>query len=151
MKKKERHKAIAAILADGAVGDQTDLGRKLAARGHRVSQASLSRDLRELGAQRLRKADGRFAYALPPDPPSAATPKAFAQRFATSATGVRRSGFLVLVFTPPGEAGLVGRLLDEAGLPGLLGTLAGDDTLLLVADGTASAKKLERTLEEMIP
>jgi transcriptional regulator of arginine metabolism len=150
VKKKERQGAIAKLLAREAFPDQAALGRNLHKLGHRVSQASLSRDLREMGVQRLRQADGTYAYAMPLAPPAAGTPNAFAKRFATSAIGVRRSGPLVLVFTPPGEAGLVGRLLDEAHLPGVVGTLAGDDTILCVAASPKAARTMENKLKEMI-
>jgi transcriptional regulator of arginine metabolism len=151
MDRAKRLSTLAGLLAAEAVGDQETLRKRLGRRGARVSQASLSRDLQALGAQRLRRVDGTFAYALPRTRPSATSAEAFRSRFATSVTGVRRAAFVLLLFTPPGEAQLAARLLDEALLPGLLGTVAGDDTILAVAESEKAAKDLERKLLEMIP
>jgi transcriptional regulator of arginine metabolism len=151
MEREQRLAAIAGILAAEAVGDQHALRRRLARAGARVSQASLSRDLQALGALRTRRADGTFAYALARPRPSATSAEAFRQRFATSVTGVRRAAFVLLLFTPPGEASFAARLLDEARLPGLLGTVAGDDTILAVAEDEKAAKALEKKFQEMIP
>jgi transcriptional regulator of arginine metabolism len=151
MDRGKRLTALAQILAAESIGDQETLRRRLGRGGARVSQASLSRDLQTLGAQRLRRVDGTFAYALPRARPSATSAEAFRSRFATSVTGVRRASFLLLLFTPPGEAQLAARLLDEARLPGLLGTVAGDDTILAVAESEKTAKELERKWKEMIP
>jgi transcriptional regulator of arginine metabolism len=148
VEKKMRLAALRKILERASIGDQGTLAKRLSRAGIRISQASLSRDLRELGAQRLRRGDGTYAYVLPEDPPAATTASVFEKRFATSATGVRRAGFVVLVFTPPGEANLVGRLLDTAQLPGLLGNVAGDDTILCIAENERAAKRLEKKFKE---
>ncbi len=150
MGRKKRLSLIAGLISKGAVKGQEELASALLRRGLRVSQASLSRDLKALGASKARGADGSLVYALPEARPVAAASGHFEKRFSTSATGVRRSGFVVLVFTPPGEAPLVGRLLDGADLPGLLGTVAGDDTIVCVCDMPGSAMKLEKKLKELI-
>ena len=147
--KTKRLRLIAKMLAQEAVTDQETLKVRLKRAGLSVSQSSLSRDLRSLGAQRLRRHDGSYYYTLPPDPPASATAEQFGQRFATSVTGVRRTGFLLVLFTPPGEAQLVGRLLDEADIPGLVGTVAGDDTIFVASDSERSAKKLETKFKEL--
>lgn len=150
MEKKRRLQLIAKILQERTVSNQSALKAALKKGGVKVSQASLSRDLRELGVHRVRTADGRFCYSLPAEKPSATTEEVFQRRFATSAIGVRRSQVIVLVFTPPGEAQLVGRLLDQSPPPELLGTVAGDDTILCVAKNEASAKKLEKKFKEIL-
>ena len=131
--KQARLDAIIDILGQQPVDGQEKLRALLSDRGFPVSQSSLSRDLKELGVQRQRTTDGLFAYVVPTEKPPATSKEAFRLRFRTSVTGVRRVEFVVLVFTPPGEAQLVGRLLDSASLPGLAGTLAGDDTVICIA------------------
>jgi transcriptional regulator of arginine metabolism len=148
--KSSRLKVVARVLEDQLVGDQQTLREVLARRGIVVSQSSLSRDLRELGVQRVRTADGVFAYTLPAERPAATSMEVFRRRFSTSVTGVRRTSFVLLVFTPPGEAQLVGRLLDTTTLPGLLGTVAGDDTVICITDTDSSARALENRLSDMI-
>jgi transcriptional regulator of arginine metabolism len=149
MEKAKRLAIIAKILNDSLVGDQETLRKILRKRGIKVSQASLSRDLKDLGAQRSRTSQGVFAYRLPDEKPSATSASVFRRRFCTSVTGVRRAEFIVLLFTPPGEAQLVGRLLDTTILDGLAGTVAGDDTVLCIADNTSSASALEKKFKEM--
>ncbi len=150
MDRKKRIAAIQNALEREAISDQTALRAALRKAGVRVSQSTLSRDLQALGAQRVRKPSGAFAYAVPPAPPAAPSEEVFRRRFLSSVKGVRRTNFVVLLFTPPGEAQLIGRLLDEADRPGIAGTVAGDDTILVVADSEKAAKRLERDFKEMI-
>ena len=150
MHRKARHQLIAELLTEEVVGDQEKLRELLGTRGVMVSQSSLSRDLKALGVHRVRMADGVFAYRLPTEAPAATSEHVFRSRFATSVTGVRRSGFVLLVLTPPGEAQLVGRLLDQVSLPGLLGTVAGDDTVLLIAEDPVAAERLEDELTRLL-
>jgi transcriptional regulator of arginine metabolism len=151
VEKQKRLAVIGKLIAEKAMKDQETLRKRLAAAGLSVSQASLSRDLKALGAQRVRQPGGGWAYALPSAPPAAATAEAFKRRFGLSVKGVRRSSVLVLLFTPPGEAQFIGRLLDESPPPGLLGTVAGDDTILAVAASEKAARTLEKKFKEMIP
>jgi transcriptional regulator of arginine metabolism len=150
MQRRARLQLITDLLAEEVVEDQPALRELLASRGVEVSQSSLSRDLRDLGAVRVRNTDGAFVYRLPAEPPAATSEQVFRNRFATSVTGVRRSGFVVLVLTPPGEAQLVGRLLDQVAPAGLLGTVAGDDTVILVAETPGAARRLERELAGLL-
>ncbi|MFH1999777.1 MAG: hypothetical protein ABIK28_08855 [Planctomycetota bacterium] len=150
MEKKKRLHLISEILQEQTITDQHELLTRLAGKGIEASQASLSRDLKQLGVHRVRGADGRFAYCLPETLPAASTQEAFRRRFATSATGIRRSQFIVLVLTPPGEAQLVGRLLDAHKPAGLLGTLAGDDTVICITKDNKSAVKLEKEFKEIL-
>lgn len=87
---------------------------------------------------------------MPAERPPATSKEAFRLRFRTSVTGVRRVEFIVLVFTPPGEAQLIGRLLDSTTLPGLAGTLAGDDTVICIAGSASKARALETRFKKML-
>ena len=150
MSKHARLDAILNILGNQPVDGQGKLQALLADRGFRVSQSSLSRDLKELGVQRQRTSEGLFAYVVPTEKPPATSEETFRLRFRTSVTGIRRVEFVVLVFTPPGEAQLVGRLLDSASLGGLAGTLAGDDTVICIAAGASEARTIETRLTKML-
>ncbi len=162
--KAARHSKIAVILARAAepVRSQEELADRLAAVGIRVTQATLSRDLDELGAVRLRGPGGALVYALPPDPaeppPAEVDDAAFREAAATIAglsgfaagtataatTGLARvaadlllsaeaSGNLVVLRTPPGAAQLMASMIDRTAMQAVLGTVAGDDTVLVVA------------------
>ncbi len=148
--RRRRLELVARLIETHPVERQTELRELLAGRGVEVSRATLSRDLQRLGAHRVRTAGGGMAYALPAEPPPAASGRGFRSRLAASVTAVRRSGFVLVVLTPPGEAQLVGRLLDGAALPGALGTVAGDDTVIVVAASAGAARKLEDRLEGLL-
>jgi len=150
MDKSSRLRLVASILDEHTVADQQTLLELLHRRGADVSQSSLSRDLKELGVSRERTPEGLLAYVLPDERPAVTSEEVFRRRFRTSVTGVRRAAFVVLVFSPPGEAQLVGRLLDTTRLPGLAGTVAGDDTVICIAEDEASATALEERFRAMI-
>ena len=141
--KAARQARIAELLEARPVASQTELGRLLAASGVAVTQATVSRDLDELGAVKVRTAAG-MAYALPPEgQPRPGTAEAIDARLGRLLeellVSVEATGDLVVLRTPPGGAHLLGSALDRAGLPEVAGTVAGDDTVLLVTRSTASA------------
>ncbi len=134
--KAARQAKIVELLSSQAVASQTELGRLLAAQGVQVTQATVSRDLEELGAVKVRAAQGT-AYAVPPEgQPRTGSPEAVDARLGRLleelCVSAEATGPLVVLRTPPGGAHLLGAALDRAGLPEVAGTVAGDDTVLLV-------------------
>ncbi len=194
--KAARHAQIAGILTGSGppVRSQDELADRLATLGVRVTQATLSRDLVELGAVRLRGPDGALVYALPAGAPpaggsgpwgsgpspgdrapgdrspgdrapggavslqaSAALAELGGESLNPGASALARgaagmllsaeaSGNLVVVRTPPGAAQLVASLIDRAGLRAVLGTVAGDDTVLIVAREVSGGADLASAL-----
>ena len=145
--KPQRQHRIARLLADQAVTSQAHLVELLAAEGVAATQATVSRDLEDLGAVKVRIAGGETAYAIPELPSSQRAPEDHLRRvFGDWVVEVAHSGNLVVLRTPPGSAHVVGSALDRSGLPEVLGTVAGDDTLIVVvtedAGGAAVARKL---------
>jgi transcriptional regulator of arginine metabolism len=135
-----RQARIAELIAAQPVTSQTSLAALLAESGIEVTQATLSRDLEELGAVKLRGADGAPAsYVLPPEnaplrPASAAaTPARLTRLLGDLLTSAEGSANLAVLRTPPGAAQFLASGLDKVGLPDVLGTIAGDDTLLVVS------------------
>ena len=156
---------IAAILAaPGAtpVHSQEDLAARLDRLGVHVTQATLSRDLVELGAVRLRGPDGVLAYSLPAepliglaphpgaDPPTVPQAAPQAARLARVAgellVTAEASGNLVVLRTPAGAAQLLASAIDHAGWPSVLGTVGGDDTVLVIARDPAGGADLAQAL-----
>jgi transcriptional regulator of arginine metabolism len=134
--KAARQARIVELLEDRPVASQTELGRLLAEAGVQVTQATVSRDLEELGAVKVRTAAGTV-YAVPPEgQPRPGTPEAVDARLGRLLeellVSAEATGDVVVVRTPPGGAHLLGAALDRAGLPDVAGTVAGDDTVLLV-------------------
>ena len=167
--KTARHAQIAAILehADPPVRSQEELAERLGQRGVRVTQATLSRDLEELGAVRLRGADGGLVYALPgqaggpgsmpgglaeagdegPSPEPGVEPSARLARVASELlVTAEASANLVVLRTPAGAAQFLASVIDHSGWPSILGTVAGDDTVLLIARDPAGGEDLARAL-----
>ncbi|PZS25638.1 MAG: arginine repressor [Pseudonocardiales bacterium] len=139
--KAARHARIIAVLTQQAVRSQADLASALEVAGFHVTQATLSRDLDELGAVKLRTADGGMpAYFVPEDgSPLAARgagddpPQRLARLLGELLNSTEASGNIVVLRTPPGAANFLASALDRARLPQVLGTVAGDDTILVVA------------------
>lgn len=152
--KTARHARILEVLSSRAVASQSELGRLLADSGLAVTQATLSRDLDELGAVKVRSAGG-LVYSVPaenaPRPaPAAAVDQRLSRLLEELVVAVEASGPVVVLRTPPGGAHFLASALDRAGLAEVAGTVAGDDTVLLVtrerptADAAALASRLLR-------
>lgn len=131
------------------VRSQEQLRRSLRAAGFDVTQATLSRDIRELG---LVKGGADGAYQAPADAvrPNGDAARSLLQRAAADyLTRVDRVQQLVLLRTGPGQAQLLGVAIDGAHLPEVVGTLAGDDTILVIAPDVRRARAFVRRLEEI--
>jgi transcriptional regulator of arginine metabolism len=146
-----RHARIAELIRSQPVRSQTELVELLAADGVNVTQATLSRDLEELGAAKVRGTDGQPpAYVIPaegdrPMRPAEQAPARLVRLLRELLTGTDTSGNLVVLRTPPGAAQFLASALDRSGLPEVVGTIAGDDTILVVSrehSGRALAAKL---------
>ena len=145
-----RQQRIVEILASTPVRSQTELLDHLAADGIEVTQATLSRDLVDVGAERVRVGKN-LVYAVPGEGGDRTV------RPATDVEGrvtrlqlrcnellvsAEHSANLVILRTPPGAANFLASALDHAGLEGVLGTIAGDDTIMVVTQGDARSREL---------
>jgi transcriptional regulator of arginine metabolism len=147
--KQQRQRLIADWLRRYRIGSQEELVARLDLAGVAATQATVSRDLDELGAARVRGA-GAMHYRLPSQP-EAGNPHRLGQLLADWVTDIIAAGNLVVLKTPPGSANLVANALDAAGLEGVAGTIAGDDTIFVaLSDGAvpdAIAEGLRRRRE----
>src|SRR5690606_33665193 len=138
------------LLSEQAVTSQTHLVELLAAEGVQATQATVSRDLEDLGAIKVRAAGGDTVYAIPELPAEQRAPEAHLRRvFSDWVVEVGCSGNIVVLRPPPGSAHVVGSALDRAGLPDVLGTVAGDDTLMVVVTESTSGAELASQLSEL--
>ncbi len=150
-----RHARIVAILANRAVGSQTELAAALADEGVEVTQATLSRDLDELGAVKLRGADGGpWAYVVPEDGSPVRGVVGGTDRLVRllgeMLVGADGSGQTAVLRTPPGAAGYLASALDRAGLPDVVGTIAGDDTIFALAREPMTGAELAQHLQRLV-
>jgi transcriptional regulator of arginine metabolism len=149
-KKAQRQHKLVQYLTRHAVGSQSQLVELLAEDGIEATQATVSRDLDDLGAVKVRVPGGETVYAIPEYEPERLAPLDHLRRVLSEwVVEISKSGNLVVMRTPPGCAHVVGSALDRSGLPGLLGTVAGDDTLLIVASERTGGAKMAATLSDL--
>src|SRR4051812_1296115 len=129
--KERRHRAIADLIRSGALASQDELAERLAALGHVVTQATISRDLEQLGAVKVRR-NGQLGYALPEQVRNGAGPR-LAAVFREWVRSIDAAGNMVVIKTPPGSAHLVGVVLDNSEIAEIVGTICGDDTIFVCA------------------
>ncbi len=148
--KVQRQQAIAKLIAKHAVTNQPQLVDLLAEDGITATQATVSRDLEDLGAVKVRVPGGDTVYAIPEYEPQRIAPEDQLRRVMGEwVAEVRHSGNLVVLRTPPGCAHVVASALDRSGLDGILGTVAGDDTLLVVAEEGMGGESMRDRLREL--
>ena len=148
MDKIDRQLMIRDVVARGAIKNQAQLVKELRARGVRVTQATVSRDIAEMSLVRARRGTTAY-YELGPGlrgEPLDALRRLMAE-FVNSASV---SGNLVVLRTAPATANVVAGAMDRAGLSQLLGTVAGDDTIVAVAASSKSSKELQNMFERWL-
>jgi transcriptional regulator of arginine metabolism len=138
--KQRRQRAMAELIRRDPVASQDELAERLSSLGFVVTQATVSRDLEQIGAVKVRRA-GQLSYSLPnqvrgtPGPRLAAVLRDFARSIETAAN-------LVVIKTPPGSAHLIGVALDESGLAEIVGTICGDDTIFVACGSFETSAEL---------
>jgi len=142
--KRQRHHRILELVTKESLDTQQELCRRLAEQGVNVTQATLSRDIKELGL--IKTAEG---YVPPAGEPASSQPS-LAHVLSQFALDVREAQNLLVVKTTPGSAQPVAVALDNAGWPELMGTIAGEDTLLAIAFNRKSAKAVAKRIRELM-
>lgn len=145
-----RQTRIAELLTNTEVRAQADLVELLGAEGIEVTQATVSRDLVELGAVRLRSVRGQLIYSIPANGAGPVDADAQVAKLARLAeelvVGVEASANLVIVRTPPGAAQFLASCIDHGGLDGVIGSVAGDDTVLLITKDPTGGEAVAESL-----
>jgi transcriptional regulator of arginine metabolism len=148
--KNQRQHRITKLLEAQAVTSQGQLVALLAAQGVEATQTTVSRDLEDLGAVKVRLPGGDTAYALPELPVHQIAPEDHLRRVLGEwVVEVAHSGNLVVLRTPPGSAHVVGSALDRSGIDAVIGTVAGDDTVLVVVDEEVGGKVMAARLGDV--
>lgn len=144
--KPARHHRIRELIAAGRFENQDRLQAALRHAGIEVTQATLSRDLRELGV--LKGSEG-YVLAGATAAPAPGGGEALRRALGTFAASIRHGGTMVVIRTGPGQASAMALELDRAELAGVLGTVAGDDTVFIAAETGPEAGKLARELARL--
>ena len=147
MNRAERHAAILRLVREQPLSTQTELADALRAEGHEVVQTTVSRDIHELGLIKVRHASGRLVYAFPED--AAGYDEDLADALTRWALTLEPSANLVVVITPYGYASALAQAVDVARHPHVAGTIAGENTVLLVAREPLTGAELADELRDM--
>jgi transcriptional regulator of arginine metabolism len=149
--KNERLSAITRIIARGAVDSQETLIALLRKEGFVATQATLSRDLKGLGIGKAPRPDGGYTYVLVSEDLAPATDQSFIQDFTRGFVSLEFSGRFGLIRTLAGHASSVAAALDHLRVADVLGTIAGDDTILVVPRNGVSPARLVKAMKARIP
>jgi transcriptional regulator of arginine metabolism len=147
--KARRQAAVVELVSREPVRSQEQLRQRLLQRGFDVTQATLSRDIKELGLLK-RAADG--SYQAPPDgdlaaPPTDAARHALQRALVDYLVGIQQSQQLLVLRTGAGEAQPLALAIDRARVPDILGTIAGDDTVLVITRDSRAGRRMVRQFE----
>ena len=141
MNKTDRHRLIKQLVKQRRIGTQTEIQDYLEKEGISVTQATLSRDMRELGLFKVRDDHQKLYYSLPQ-----VLSSALYETIGYYVTKVDRAGFMLVLHTNLGEADLLANIIDGQADPNILGTIAGADTLLVICKDEDVAKMYESEL-----
>ena len=144
-----RQRAIAELIRSGAMASQEDVTARLRALGFAVTQATVSRDLDQMGAVKVKRG-GVMTYALPDQIGESDWAASRLQRILSEwVLSVEAAGNLLVLRTPPGSAHLVGLALDQAKLPEVAGTICGDDTLFVALRDQVNPATMETRFRKL--
>jgi transcriptional regulator of arginine metabolism len=148
--KPQRQHRILRILEEQPISSQAQLVQLLESEGVVATQATVSRDLEEMGAVKVRIPGGTMAYAIPEHGRDRGSSDDHLRRLLGDfVLDVAHSANMVVLRTPPGSAHVVGSALDRASLTDVLGTVAGDDTLFLVCKESVGGAAVASRLAEL--
>lgn len=150
MTKAARQHEIRTVLATQAIRSQAELAQALTARGMTVTQGTLSRDLVDIGATRVRDVTGQMVYQVPDDPVSTSqAPETSEARLSSLCKelllAAEGSANIAVLRTPPGAAQFLASAIDQTRLEAILGTIAGDDSIMVVTRAADGGHQVART------
>ncbi|MHB0915186.1 MAG: arginine repressor [Thermoleophilia bacterium] len=149
MRKRERQQLIETLIKQKRLSTQEELVAALVKFGCDVTQATISRDMRELGVQKGTDGDGRVRYILPLPRVRRDPEEVLARTLLESGAEVLQARNLLVIKSEPGTAPTLGRTVDELGNSDIVGTVAGDDTLLVVVKSDSKAEKLAAYMNKL--
>jgi transcriptional regulator of arginine metabolism len=147
MNRNERHAAIQRLVREHPISTQTELADALRNEGHEVVQTTVSRDIHELGLIKVRHPSGKLVYAFPED--GAAYNEELSDALTRWALTFEPSGNLIVVLTPYGYASALAQAIDVARHPHIAGTVAGENTVLLVSREPVTGAELAAELQAL--
>lgn len=147
--KARRHAKILELIRTSIIETQEELVESLSRHGIPVTQATISRDIKELQLTKIPVGDGGYRYALPDEQPAGSLDRR-RRLFRDSVLGVDNSDALIVVKTLPGTAQGVGAAIDHFNWPEVIGSVAGDDTVLVITKPTSAAPDVLDRLKDLM-
>lgn len=147
--KSKRQDRICRLISEHVIETQDDLIERLTEEGYSVTQATISRDIRELKISKILGENGKYHYTLPRIPADV-TRKDLRHTYMASVTSVTCGGNIIVIKTHPGLAQAVAAGIDSMHIPELLGCVAGDDTIFAVAHNEENAKQISAQLSSSV-
>lgn len=152
--KTSRMEALKMLISSQELGSQEEVLQALDKEGYTVTQATLSRDLKQLKVAKAASMNGRYVYVLPNETmyKRVPNPRSAREMLMTSGfTSINFSGNMIVIRTRPGYASSIAYNIDNSDIPQILGTIAGDDTIFLVKKEGTREKDIIDLLAEIIP
>ncbi len=147
--KQSRQAAILNIIREKDIDTQEELAEALRAEGYEITQATVSRDIKQLRLVKVLSAEGKYHYAQSAEK-SAGLSERFARLFQASVVGVDYAGNIIVVKTVAGSASAAGEAIDSMNLKEVLGTMAGDNTVLVIVHDTQEAAAVTEYLKNLL-
>lgn len=145
-----RQKEILEIISQNKVETQEQLASELSRRGFKVTQATVSRDIKKLGLVKIPLGAGRYCYALPNERKNENIQERLQSMFRNSVLSLDYSENLILIRTLPGAANAVASCIDKSEWKEIMGTLAGDDTILVIVKNKEKVEYVMKCLEDLL-
>ena len=147
--KSERQEAIISMIENNCIETQEELAARLRASGYSVTQATVSRDIKELKLLKVPAADGGYQYAMP-EKQDASVNDRLIRMLTDSLVSVKYAGHMIVAKTLSGSANIAAEALDNMEWPEILGTIAGDNTVFIVVDSQDDVTKIAERISRMI-
>ncbi len=152
MRRTERLRVIKEIVGSKKISSQDDLLKELKIRGYHVTQSTVSRDINQLGIIKARNYKQEEYYSIENRALNgkAINPEKFISKFTESVVSVKKSGNIIVVRTFPGEAQGTAAVIDGMNFVEILGTVAGDDTIICITDNDSNAQKIMKVMKNQL-
>jgi transcriptional regulator of arginine metabolism len=149
-KKKERQQFLKKLILSGTIQDQNHLMKELESYSIKTTQASISRDLKEIGVAKVRDESGSYRYEIIENISKGVNWNKLSVLFENFVVNIRATNNFIIIKTTPGNANGIASWIDRLDKPEIMGSIAGDDTVLILVDTVKNRRKIEEDFQRII-